>query len=111
MYKQNPHRMKDLGLITETLVRSGFEHLTDWSSDKSHQKKGVSNQVVQATKKKSSDWETTMSFLKKISPLLKNTFLSEKDVLSICAAQIEAEIQQVWYYFDNTLIFYSSKHP
>jgi len=51
MYKQNPHRMKDLGLITETLVRSGFEHLTDWSSDKSHQKKGVSNQVVQATKK------------------------------------------------------------
>lgn len=48
-----------------------------------------------------------MSFLREISPLVKNTFLSEKDVISICAAQIAAEIQQVWYYFDNTIIFYS----
>ncbi|XP_056121314.1 alanine aminotransferase 2 [Rhinichthys klamathensis goyatoka] len=35
-----------------------------------------------------------MSFLREIIPLAKNTFLSERDVLSICAAQIEAEIQQ-----------------
>lgn len=48
-----------------------------------------------------------MSFLGAIKPLVKNTFLSERDVLSICAAQIAAEIQQVWYYFDNTIIFYS----
>ncbi|KAK7158587.1 hypothetical protein R3I94_005041 [Phoxinus phoxinus] len=35
-----------------------------------------------------------MSFLREISPLVKNMFLSERDVLSIRAAQIAAEIQQ-----------------
>ncbi|XP_067308284.1 alanine aminotransferase 2 [Pseudorasbora parva] len=35
-----------------------------------------------------------MSFLRKISPLVKNMFLSERDVLSLRAAEIEAEIQQ-----------------
>ncbi|XP_048018982.1 alanine aminotransferase 2-like [Megalobrama amblycephala] len=35
-----------------------------------------------------------MSFLREISPLVRNTFVSEKDVLLRLAAQIAAEIQQ-----------------